>query len=335
MATTWLQLDLIGVCVLGVSAALLGVCGLLCGGGRKGRARHAPAALAVLLAGAGVAAAALGQPRSLWLPPLAVAGAWAALAALRQPLVGRALQGLAGTCRHRQAQALLLLVLGPALIFWRVEEADRASPPFDPASLSTGDKVLDLEYIDTRWAATDTGRPLRLAAARPGQEVTDEVTQAAEVEYFKAHSFAHHVIRTGPAGDGTNCHGWVFTGGRHWISGKEVETILADNGYREVQAPQPGDLAVFRESGAVIHSGVVCGLSEEGTVLIESKWGRLGRFVHTAEQHCYLGSDLTYYHTPRGGHLLRGVSGSGHDQETPGSAVAKRPPQPQPQPLAE
>jgi hypothetical protein len=329
MATTWLQLDLIGVCLLGVSAALLGLCGLLCGGGRKGRARHAPAALAALLAVAGGAAAALGQPGGVWLPPLAVAAAWAALAALRQPLAGRALQGLAGVCRHRQAQAALLLFLGPALIFWRVEEADRATPPIDPSSLTSGEGMVDLEYIDSHWAATDAGRPLRLAAVRPGQ-VTEEGTQAAEAAYLKAHSFAHYVIRTGPAGNDTNCHGWVFTGGRHWISGKEVDTILADNGYRVVKAPQQGDLAVFRENGTVVHTGVVCGLSEDGTVLMESKWGRLGRFVHTAEHNCYLGAELAYYHTPRGGHLLCGLSGSGRDQETPGTLAAKRPPQPLP-----
>src|SRR5262249_59637069 len=108
--------------------------------------------------------------------------------------------------------------------------------------------------------------------------------------------------------------------------GSQVPQILADNGYRPVTTPRAGDLVVFRDGqGEVVHSGVVCGASEDGTVLIESKWGRLGRFVHTASQHCYPETKVTYYHTPRGGHLLRGVSGTGQDQESPGALAVSRP----------
>ena len=58
----------------------------------------------------------------------------------------------------------------------------------------------------------------------------------------------------------------------------------------------------------------------EGKILIESKWGRLGRFIHTNEQHCYLSTTPTYYHTRRGGHLLRGLPGG--DQEGQGAPCA-------------
>jgi hypothetical protein len=82
-------------------------------------------------------------------------------------------------------------------------------------------------------------------------------------------------------------------------------------------------VAVFRNAnGEVAHSGIVRGTNAEGKVLIESKWGRLGRFVHTDDQHCYTDTVVTYYHTRRGGHLLRGLSGGDPDGEGAPNAAA-------------
>jgi hypothetical protein len=58
---------------------------------------------------------------------------------------------------------------------------------------------------------------------------------------------------------------------------------------------------------------VVRGIDEEGLVLIESKWGRYGRFIHTADQNPYTSYSLSWYHTSRGGHLLRGLPATNHD----------------------
>jgi len=90
------------------------------------------------------------------------------------------------------------------------------------------------------------------------------------------------------------------------VRGAAVESILADNAYQITTEPCEGDLAVFHDSfGKVTHTGLVRGHSS-GTVLIESKWGQMGRFVHTARDHPYGADALTYYHTPRGTHLLLG-----------------------------
>src|SRR5205807_1160464 len=76
----------------------------------------------------------------------------------------------------------------------------------------------------------------------------------------------------------SNCHGWVFTGGRYWVKGGAVEDILRDNGYRTVEDPRPGDLVVYRDDqGAVSHTGVVSSVGADGLVLVESKWSWLGR----------------------------------------------------------
>ena len=42
------------------------------------------------------------------------------------------------------------------------------------------------------------------------------------------------VTRVAPVDPACNCHGWVFTGGRFWVSGEDVPRILEDNGYRRV-----------------------------------------------------------------------------------------------------
>jgi hypothetical protein len=104
----------------------------------------------------------------------------------------------------------------------------------------------------------------------------------------------------------------VFTGGRFWVRGGQVEQLLKDNGYRSTTTPLPGDLIVYRENatGLVAHTGLVRTVIEEtGKVLIESKLGSLGRFIHSADQHPYDDTAATYYHTARGGHLLHGLDG--------------------------
>jgi hypothetical protein len=115
----------------------------------------------------------------------------------------------------------------------------------------------------------------------------------------------------------SNCHGWVFTGGRYWVRGVTVEGILADNGYRKVATPRAGDLAVYRDSaGAILHTGLVRATLPDRPVLVESKWGAIGAFIHPVDVHPYDGSTCTYHRSPRDGHRLREAAGTG------GSAVA-------------
>ena len=46
-----------------------------------------------------------------------------------------------------------------------------------------------------------------------------------------------------------NCHGWLFTGGRYWVAGDQVEDILADNGYAQVWEGDGGAVNLGTMSG--------------------------------------------------------------------------------------
>src|SRR5207248_516297 len=47
----------------------------------------------------------------------------------------------------------------------------------------------------------------------------------------------------------------------------------------------------------------------DGVVLVESKWGQLGRYIHTCADHIYGDNTCTYYRSSRTGHVLRGLQG--------------------------
>jgi hypothetical protein len=308
MATAWPHSDLASVCVFGTGAALLGLCELACGARRKGLAGHATSVLACLAAAAGLLAAADGQPRELWLPLVSLGALWGALGLMRLPLAGRLLALL----RSGWAHSVALLVFGPAFMVWQAEEVERHTAP--PADRFTSAEV-ERQPVAVRRAVTDAGRTIPLLEAQDRDEA-DAAARHDEALYLSGGTQAQHVIRTAAAGAATNCGGWVFTGGRYWLEADAVEMILKDNGYRPVSVPQPGDLAVFRggptgpwPAGLLVHNGLVRGVAADGQALIESKWGALGRFIHTPEHHPYPYTVVLYYHTDRGGHLLRGLEG--------------------------
>ena len=108
-----------------------------------------------------------------------------------------------------------------------------------------------------------------------------------------------------------NCHGWVFTNGYHLLRGEGVETILRDNSYQLVEQPYAGDIIVYRDAlGRIVHTGLVRLVTDDGLVLIESKWGIGGRFIHQPQDQAYSDS-YHYYHTSRGSHLLAGIPDDG------------------------
>ncbi|MGI8980525.1 MAG: hypothetical protein ACR2FY_14955 [Pirellulaceae bacterium] len=116
-------------------------------------------------------------------------------------------------------------------------------------------------------------------------------------------SFANGLQLTAENGR-ANCHGWVFTGGEHLLWRDGVELILEDNGYELCQTPLPGDLIVYRNpDGETMHTGVVKTRLFGGGLMIESKWGVGGRFVHRPEQQPY-GNNYSYYRSARQGHAL-------------------------------
>ena len=118
-------------------------------------------------------------------------------------------------------------------------------------------------------------------------------------------------IRRGPPDDRTNCFGWVFAGGRYWLTYRSVDVALADNGYRAVTAPMPGDVVVYRDTatGRTAHAAVVRYVTEGQPVLVEGKWGWAGVFLHEVDRSPY-GSAYTYYRTPRATHQLALTGGT-------------------------
>jgi hypothetical protein len=315
------ETDLLGIVVLGIGGAVLGLVGLL-SGGRRGWLARAGTVAAVLLGLAGGSALAVGLPRGLWLPPLALAGACALFGAARSPRLGRA----AAVLRRPAVQWGALLALAPALALGAAYRA--ALPPDEPGRqvphLSSPDPET-LRPAEGAWATTDRGRPVPLFAYPAGPALPGTLAEEEETALGSRVS-SLRVIRAGPPDPSSNCHGWVFTGGRCWVKGEAVEGILQDNGYQRVEAPRPGDLVVYRdERGAVSHTGVVSSVGSDGLVLVESKWGWLGRYVHAAEAHPY-GPDFSYHHSPRTGHLLR-LTNSPPPPATTGNGLAvARPP---------
>jgi hypothetical protein len=131
----------------------------------------------------------------------------------------------------------------------------------------------------------------------------------AEERALRGTVFHDRKIRRSGATDNSNCHGWVFTGGKYMLSPDDVELILKENGYQEVQQPQPGDLVVYRQGGAVAHTALVRYVTEGQPVLVEGKWGRMGVFLHPADESLY-GPEFTFHRSGRSGHLLVGFGGS-------------------------
>jgi hypothetical protein len=71
--------------------------------------------------------------------------------------------------------------------------------------------------------------------------------------------------------------------------------------------PRPLDLAIYRDAkGEVAHIGIVRAIRPE-VILIESKWGWGGLFLHPHEAHPYAPATCVFYRSERAGHLLQGL----------------------------
>ena len=145
----------------------------------------------------------------------------------------------------------------------------------------------ELEAVGEFVAVTDRGREVSLRRWTPNESSKTSAPLQALTE-------------SSPA----NCHGWVFTEGKYYLECDDVERILADNGYVLCQSPEPGDLIVYRNpSGGISHTGLVQGIYLGGMVVIDSKWGLGGRFMHGPEQQPY-GNRYGYFRSARQGHAL-------------------------------
>jgi len=187
----------------------------------------------------------------------------------------------------------------------RFEMAEQALSDEDAAFMDLVTWKPPLREATAQVAGTDAGRAVTLfqpVTVRPGAE-----TARAERCALEPSGHVGRMIRTGPPDDTSNCHGWVFTGGRYWLAPEGVEAILADNGYQRVSDPYPGDLIVYRAAGLIAHTAIVRTVAG-GLVLVEGKWGWMGVFLHPPENSPY-GQDFAYYRSARDGHLLAGFGG--------------------------
>jgi hypothetical protein len=88
-----------------------------------------------------------------------------------------------------------------------------------------------------------------------------------------------------------NCHGLTFASRRTGIEGKNVDKILKQDEYEEVQigAVMAGDIVVYRnfDTGDAEHSGIV--IQTHPNLLVLSKWGDAHEAIHRIDDGPYVG----------------------------------------------
>lgn len=193
-----------------------------------------------------------------------------------------------------------MLAVAISLGLWSYRQVNQATGPHAVIAMDRM-QMGQLHEVEDAYAETDLGRPIELLKFEVDGKDSGEVVMVAPQR--------HGGVKRGAASDKSNCHGWVFTGGQHCVSGEMVPRILEDNGYELVTDPQPGDLIVyFDDEDFVLHSGIVRSTLEDGIVLIESKFGVGARFLHMPEDQPY-STRYEYYRSGRGGHLITMRSG--------------------------
>lgn len=137
----------------------------------------------------------------------------------------------------------------------------------------------------------------------------DEPHAVSELDYLKKIKMDRLAIAVGKSDASFNCHGWIFTCGQFHVKCEDVDQILRDNGYETVAAPSRNDLIVYRDvAGNAMHAGVVHAVNADGGgIIIESKWGLLGRYLHRPADQCF-SQNFTYYRSDRAGHGLAGFA---------------------------
>jgi hypothetical protein len=300
--------------LLGILAGLLGLHGLFRRQRQGVTPWKAPLILAAVLSVTGAVTALAGLPLYAWWPATVLALVMLALALLRSPLPGWFGRHLLRLASQPRAQAVVLFLAGIGLIVAQAYQLDQQVEQdlaFSAQQLTAQSSQPVLDPVLERPAFSDAGRQVALWRA---QATVEEGLSEQELTYLRNLGLEQHVIRTSDINLQHNCHGWIFTGGRYWVKGSSVPDILKDNNYEAVSRPGPGDVAVYRNGqGEVMHTALVRAIREDGTILLESKWGRLGCFIHTNTRHAYSSSSCTYYRTDRGGHLLRGRYAGGQD----------------------
>jgi hypothetical protein len=300
-----IELNLLFVCVLGLGGSVLGLLGLLLGP-KRGWTIAGLAFALLLFAGSATAVQEFPPLLSRGLVGLAVLSLLFSVS--RCAWLCQAVGWLLRQAQRTRFQGLVLLVLSPALLIWWASQTEQQVPLLNenPPLPSLDIDPSKLEEVTAFHATTDRGRPVPLCTLPPSL-VSAADLQRIEQSSVEQKKLAQKQIRTAAPENGYNCHGWVFAAGQFWVRGADVPRILEDNGYHAVRVPQPGDIIVYRDQDqAVTHTGLVRTVTEDGLVLVESKWGWLGRYVHRPEDQMY-GDLWAYYHSDRNLHRLEGL----------------------------
>jgi len=270
-----------------------------------------------LLAGLATEVPPLDQLAAFRLPLLTLAGAGLGCLILSSPYPARVMAVALTLAGSSRVQGAVLLAGAPLLVMgwcWHIEQDATRAP--GPENLVVDGPARGAFDETPHVARTDRGSPVTVFdVARHETLAADE---AAEAHLIQSRALERRVIRTAAPDRGSNCHGWVYTGGRYWVDGADVERILQENGYQVVSTPQAGDLVIYRDHGRIAHSAVVRVVTNAGFILLESKWSHLGCFLHAPEDYCFP-SPCMYYRSSRAGHLLRGLDG---EQSEPGEPAA-------------
>lgn len=158
-----------------------------------------------------------------------------------------------------------------------------------------------LQEVSEQVAVTDTGRQIPLYRWEVADAEFREYRQNAAT---RLSLIAKAAIPRSSSNMHSNCHGWVFSNSQFLLQGRYVEWILRDNGYTRTSSPGPEDLVVYRdEQGAIVHTGVVRGVLDDGTIMIESKFGLDGLYLHEPLAQPYA-TDYVFYHSDRHGHAI-------------------------------
>lgn len=309
------NLDVGGLWILvwcvGVGGAVVGLVGILLERYCGWRYVRVIAALAGVVFCVGAAALSLTEWPSTFWTPLAVLGglslvAWVAYSARLWRFVRRL----------AQPRLIWILLLIGCPLYVALAASKWTKPPEEFGWLDA--VILSRDQVPGIRMLTDRGRRLKLY-----RFVLSPEAEQAERRWVVEEQLECHIIRTGEVDPSSNCHGWVFTGGRYAVHPDEVECILEDNGYQPVTSPSKGDLIVYRnEAGIVTHTGIVVEVVRDDLVLVESKWGPLGRFLHPPEYQPYDG-DYSFYHSPRQGHQMPIIQAT-EEAPVPTAAVASQ-----------
>lgn len=310
-APSWVDPNLFAVCALPLGGLLLALPGLLISGKRQTRlvsTTSLTTVLALTFLVFSMVAHLCQQPVGIWLPGLVLAGTHFVLLVLNCSRTRTGLTWLMERLGHPQVSGALLLVAGMlATVMWLQFVVEPPSGLVFDEEEVRWEIPTELEDLPGNPARTDKGQPVSLKVPKNLATRDEQKWLQRQTQLLQRDGMMERVIRVEQGSPLANCHGWVFTGGRCWLPCEEVEAILQDNGYQPVTPPKPGDLAIYRDrNGVVVHSGIVWAVRNQDLVLVESKWGKMGIFLHPSHVHVYDNASCTYYRTERGSHLLAG-----------------------------